>query len=338
MYQSWILVSRTSNVVAVPTVSISGKPLVLIVEDREIDSFYKYRDKYYVRLRHTVAENVQQFVILANVVSVDVKDANEFLPSNNSGWDFVLRISADFSVPRYCDTTCDKVVLRIKGGSVLVPVTDIYKYYRFITEKFPACVELFAKDLVDSEEIATKAAELCTKTFGSFLSDCGSLRGHIAVAACTAVAARMGSHPLSIEELANKYNLPQAELYKAYKYIIEKLHISVKDIAFNTEEYIRYLASQIVKDPEKMQRVAEDALKFYELAKQHNITAGRDPKAIAAAAVYIVAQEYGIHVTQLLLARLTNSTEVTIRKRISELRALLKKLSNRSLDTGRKHG
>jgi len=330
MYQPWILDSPATRSIVVPVVSIGGEPLALIVKYSDVEGFYRAGDKYYVHL-HSTVKGIRQLSVLVDAIKVDVKDAKDFSPSGSFEEGSVLRITTPFSVPWYCTSTCNAVVMQIKDGSVLVRVADIYKYYKFITEKFPLCVELFANELVGNEEVASKAAEICSKVFGSILHDCGSLRGHIVAAACTLVAARMSSYPLTIGELVSRFNIPQSDIYEAYKHIVEKLRIGAKDVSINMETYIRNLVSRIVSDPEKAQKVAEEAVKLYELAKQHGITGGRDPKAVAAAAIYIAANDQRIRVTQRELTRLVHVTETTIRKRIKELQLLLGKLQDREI-------
>jgi len=327
MYQPLVMSSPKSKLVAIPVISNIGVPLALFVRSDEIEGFYRANDKFYACLYKTMLKGIRWTPKLINEVKLDVVDAREF-PSNGFEENAVIRIAVLFTVPHYCASTCNAVVIHIKGGSVLVPVTDLYKYYRFITEKFPACVELFAKELVNNDKIATKAAEICAKVFGTTLNTCDSLRAHIVVAACTLIVARMYSHPLTMRELVVRYNLPRSKLYEVYRYIAEKLGVSIKEITIDVHTYIRHLVSALVGDPVKAQGIAEEAIKLYDLAKRYGITDGRDPKALAAASVYIVANERGARVTQLQLIGLTHSTEVTIRKRIKELKQLLRELQN----------
>jgi len=327
MYKPLILTSPKSRMVAVPVVSSVGDPLALFVEDDEIEGFYKLDNKYYVCLYRTSIHGVRWTPKLHSKVKLDAVDVKKPLDDSFEE-NAVLRITAPFSIPHICSSTCNAVVLHIKGGSVLVPVTDLCMHYNFITKEFPACVELFAKDLVGSEDIATKAAEICAKIFGTALDRCDSLRGHIVAVACTLVAARMSSYPLTIRELTKRYNIPRSKLYEFYRYIAEKLGVSTREVSIDVHAYIRRIVSLAVSDSVKAQRIAEEAIKLYELAEQHNLTSGRDPKAIAAAAIYIVANEHGARITQLQLTRLTHVTEITIRKRIKELQLLKKLTSN----------
>lgn len=60
-------------------------------------------------------------------------------------------------------------------------------------------------------------------------------------------------------------------------------------------------------------------------AKSTKAIVGKDPKSVAAAAIYMAATEYGEHLTQRVIAEAASTTEVTLRTRYRDLETALRR-------------
>ena len=69
-------------------------------------------------------------------------------------------------------------------------------------------------------------------------------------------------------------------------------------------------------------KIEQDAKKLVEKAKSLNLLVGKDPKGIAAAAIYIASIQNGQRRSQTSVAKAANVTEVTLRNRYKELTKL----------------
>jgi transcription initiation factor TFIIB len=72
------------------------------------------------------------------------------------------------------------------------------------------------------------------------------------------------------------------------------------------------------------EKVKRGALTILENASNMGITSGKDPMALAAAALYISSVINGDYVTQKIIAQASGVTEVTIRNRCKGLKESLK--------------
>jgi len=333
MYQPLVIAS--DNWIAAPAIFAKDmSPAVIYVEESKIEGFYRAGDRYYVHLcglkdlGWLELEEIKTVTELRNAVKVDVISVKDTSGVGNLIEGAIMRITAPL-VPQWNYVVVrNSLELRFKGGLVRIPATDLYEFFKFVSAGFPRCVEVFARDLVHDEATASKAAEICAKVFGSVMKSCNSVQSLIATVVCTFIASRMCSYPLAMEEIVYRYNIPKPVVRKMYKYIMEKMGISSSSITFNAHAYIRDVVSRLIKDPEEAQKVAEEAIKLYDLAKRYNITSGKIPEGIAAAAIYIVANKDKPRVSQRELTAVTYVTEVTIRNRAKELKRLLKKLQN----------
>lgn len=65
--------------------------------------------------------------------------------------------------------------------------------------------------------------------------------------------------------------------------------------------------------------IQQEAIKIIEGAQGKDLTTGKDPKGLAAAALYIVGTLEGERRTQRDISRVSHITEVTIRNRYKEI-------------------
>lgn len=129
------------------------------------------------------------------------------------------------------------------------------------------------------------------------------------VAASIYAACRMTKTQRGLKEISEVGNIKLNELAKAYRLIITELDLDVPRP--KAQNRVPKIASR-ANISQRTQRAAIDLLRE---AERNRITAGKDPTALAAAALYITCIQGDEKCTQKELARAAGVTEVTIRNR-----------------------
>jgi transcription initiation factor TFIIB len=83
----------------------------------------------------------------------------------------------------------------------------------------------------------------------------------------------------------------------------------------NPVEFVHRFGSELDL-PGEAKKAAIDILK---MARKERLTIGKDPKGMAAAAIYVASILTGARRTQLEIARTARVTEVTVRNRYKEM-------------------
>jgi transcription initiation factor TFIIB len=134
------------------------------------------------------------------------------------------------------------------------------------------------------------------------------------VAASIYAACRLRESPRSLAEIARFSPVSKKKIGAHYRTLAMKLKLRMP--IPGPENYI----SRFITDlglPGEVQRIS---IELIERAKEiHNLVSGRDPRGLAAAAIYIASIMTDERVTQRAIARTAGVTEVTIRNRYKEL-------------------
>ncbi len=133
------------------------------------------------------------------------------------------------------------------------------------------------------------------------------------VAACIYAACRTYSIPRTLDEIAAASNIERKEVGRTYRFIVRKLGFKIKPS--DPKDYIARFGSILKLSP----KTQSDALKILKKAESVELTSGRGPAGIAAAALYIAALLNDEKRTQREVADVAGITEVTIRNRYKEL-------------------
>lgn len=144
----------------------------------------------------------------------------------------------------------------------------------------------------------------------------GLVRGRSmeSVAAGALYAACRGHEvPRTLDELSEASNIDKKEIGRTYRFITRELGLTIRPS--NPADYISRFASGLKLSPETQSR----AIKILEQAQEHELTSGRGPTGIAAAALYVSALMHNERRTQREVADVAGVTEVTIRNRYKEL-------------------
>jgi transcription initiation factor TFIIB len=134
------------------------------------------------------------------------------------------------------------------------------------------------------------------------------------VAAASLYAAlRTSGIPRSLEEIAEVSKADRREIGRVYKVVAHELGLSL--VPVTPESYIPRFASRLRLAPQ----TEALSLSFVKEAVLREVVSGKDPKSVAAAALYIACILRGETRTQRDVSEATGVTEVTIRNRYKEL-------------------
>jgi len=133
------------------------------------------------------------------------------------------------------------------------------------------------------------------------------------VAASIYAAARIRGLPITLEDLTTQSENSKREIGKAYRVLITELNLRIPPP--NPIAFIPRYATELQLSGACQRKAVE----FLRQAKQKRVTLGKDPKGLAAAALYLAAILVGDRRTQREIACVTSVTEVTVRNRYKEL-------------------
>jgi transcription initiation factor TFIIB len=146
--------------------------------------------------------------------------------------------------------------------------------------------------------------------------DKGLIRGRSIEAVATAglyAACRKCKVPRTLDEIAEASALDRKEIGKAYRYIARELGFNLNPTT--PIDYIPRFCSELQLGSEVQHR----AIEISEKAMDKELTSGRGPTGVSAAAIYIASVLMGDRRTQKEVADVAGVTEVTIRNRYKEL-------------------
>ncbi|MHA1820869.1 MAG: transcription initiation factor IIB [Promethearchaeota archaeon] len=138
------------------------------------------------------------------------------------------------------------------------------------------------------------------------------------LAASIFAALRIHGIPRTIEEIIAATELPKKNVVKSYRLILLKIlpELNIKVEHFGPKRYI----DKFSQDLKLSMATRNYAMELLEEAKKNGLpTAGKDPKGLAAAAIYLAARKIGEPKTQNQIAQLSHITEVTLRMRVKDI-------------------
>lgn len=137
------------------------------------------------------------------------------------------------------------------------------------------------------------------------------------VAASLYAACRMNNVPRQLRAVARESKREYKEVSMTYRMIIEEL--SLKPPIDKPQKYIPELA-QNLEIPRQTEIKANEILRD---AGREKALVGKDPRGIAAAALYLASELCGERVVQSKIAKAAKTTEVTLRTRYRGLKEAL---------------
>ncbi|MEE8181923.1 MAG: transcription initiation factor IIB [Candidatus Thorarchaeota archaeon] len=134
------------------------------------------------------------------------------------------------------------------------------------------------------------------------------------VGASIYAACRLRSAPRSLEEISRHSRVTKKKIGQHYRLLVEKLGLRMP--ISQPANYVPRFITQLGL-PGKVQRKVLEILE--DAKKQRSLITGRDPRGLAAAAIYIASILEDSRVTQRDIAMAAGVTEVTVRNRYKEL-------------------
>jgi transcription initiation factor TFIIB len=146
--------------------------------------------------------------------------------------------------------------------------------------------------------------------------DKGLIRGRSiegVVAACLYIACRRCSVPRTLDEIAEASMMDRKEIGRIYRFILRELGINLSPTT--PLDYIPRFCSSLGLSRE----VQMKAMDILNKAMNLQLTSGRGPTGVSAAAIYIASVLVGERRTQQEISEVAGVTEVTIRNRYKEI-------------------
>ena len=133
------------------------------------------------------------------------------------------------------------------------------------------------------------------------------------VAASLYGSCRQCNVPRTLDEIASRSHIGRKEIGRTYRFMTRELKLRL--LPTRPQEYVQRFCSELRLKGE-VQGKANEILK---LATERELTSGRGPTGVSAAAIYIASLQCGERRTQREVAEVAGVTEVTIRNRYKEL-------------------
>jgi transcription initiation factor TFIIB len=136
------------------------------------------------------------------------------------------------------------------------------------------------------------------------------------VAACIYAICRQSGVPRQLKEISIISKREHSEIARSYRLLIKKMGLKMP--IDNPIKFVPKIASRLYISVETEHK----AIEILRSAKKQNGLSGKNPKAIAAAAVYKACLELDNKKAQRLVAEAAGTTEVTLRNRLRGLESL----------------
>ncbi len=132
--------------------------------------------------------------------------------------------------------------------------------------------------------------------------------------ACIYASCKQCGIPRSILEISLISNIGKKEIARTYRSLVERLDLSISP--FSSREFLTKIANE-AKISEKSRR---DAVEIVYSIEKASMTQGKNPKALAAASLYLACILNAEKITQAEIAKASGITSTTIRTRYYDLR------------------
>ncbi len=133
------------------------------------------------------------------------------------------------------------------------------------------------------------------------------------VAAVLYAACRQSNVPRTLEEISRVTQMKKKEIGRNYRNISRKLELKL--LPTTPQDYIPRFCSKLKLG----NNVVNKTITILKKATKKELTSGRGPSGMAAAAIYIASVNCGERITQREVSEIAGVTEVTIRNRYKEL-------------------
>ncbi|HKC78726.1 MAG TPA: TFIIB-type zinc ribbon-containing protein [Nitrosopumilaceae archaeon] len=166
-----------------------------------------------------------------------------------------------------------------------------------------------------SNAVIEKTAYIYRKALDKGLVRGRSIPG--VLAAALYVACRESGTPRTLNDMSRQINVKRKDISRCYRLLLRELDLNMPVV----NPII--CTSRIASEAGLSEKVKRRALTILKDANEMEITAGKDPMGLAAAALYLSCVLNGENTTQKVIAQAAGVTEVTIRNRYKGLRESL---------------
>ena len=167
-----------------------------------------------------------------------------------------------------------------------------------------------------SDAVVEKTAYIYRKALDKGLVRGRSIPGLLA--ASLYAACRDSGTPRTLNDVSYQINITRKDVSRSYRLLLRELDLNMPVV-----DPIKCM-SRIASEAGLSEKVKRGALTILKDANQMEITAGKGPMGLAAAALYLSCVMCGENVTQKVIAMAAGVTEVTIRNRCKGLKESLK--------------
>jgi transcription initiation factor TFIIB len=179
---------------------------------------------------------------------------------------------------------------------------------------------IYADKLNLPQPVAEQAMLIYRKALKAGLVKGRAIR--VIIAGAVYAACRLSGLPRDLRDFERAYPVvKRKEVAQAYRLIVKALNIK-PPAPPDPSAYVPKIAAKLGVE----ERAVREALNIIEEAKKRGgseVTAGKDPMGVAAAALYIACQETMQNVMQKKIASVAGVTEVTVRNRVKMLQLFL---------------
>ena len=170
--------------------------------------------------------------------------------------------------------------------------------------------------LAISDAVIEKAAYIYRKALEK-----GLVRGRsisALMASALYAACRDTATPRNLKDVEQAANIKRKDIARCYRLLVKEL-----DLKMPVTDSIQGM-SRIASIADLSEKTKRKALEFLQEATRIEVSAGKDPMGLAAAALYLACVMIGENKTQKDIAQAAGVTEVTIRNRYKGLKEALK--------------
>ena len=143
------------------------------------------------------------------------------------------------------------------------------------------------------------------------------LRGRSGLSVMCAIvymACRITGTPRTLNDIADATGIKTKVIQRLYRLLFTNLD-DVKSVSYSPREFV----SRISSKANLSEKTMRNARKILEFAQKSQITSGKHPMSMAAAAVYLALQDNHEKVSQATIAQISGISAVTIRNRVKEI-------------------
>jgi transcription initiation factor TFIIB len=166
-----------------------------------------------------------------------------------------------------------------------------------------------------SDAVIEKTAYIYRKALDKGLVRGRSIPGLLAAALYA--ACRDSGTPRTLNDVSNEINIKRKDVSRCYRLLLREL-----DLKMPVVDPVKCM-SRIASEAGLTEKVKRRALTILNDASKLEITSGKDPMGLAAAALYLSCVLNGENTTQKVIAMAAGVTEVTIRNRYKGLKESL---------------